>query len=130
MFKGKGVEYIFDHHDICPELFEANSDITKGLLYKSQLWWNGRLTGTANLPFVTNESYRKIAIERGGMKPEDVIVLRSGPKLERLRIVPAKPEIKRGRKYMVGYLGLSRATRGNRISAGRRPVYQGRPKEG
>lgn len=40
------------------------------------------------------------------MKPEDVIVLRSGPKLERLRIVPAKPEIKRGRKYMVGYLGV------------------------
>lgn len=40
------------------------------------------------------------------MKPEDVFVLRSGPKLERLRIVPAKPEIKRGRKYMVGYLGV------------------------
>ena len=56
--------------------------------------------------FVTNESYKKIAIERGGMKPEDVFVLRSGPKLERLRIVPAKPEIKRGRKYMVGYLGV------------------------
>ena len=56
--------------------------------------------------FVTNESYKKIAIERGGMKPNDVFVLRSGPKLDRLKIVPAKTEIKRGRKYMIGYLGV------------------------
>ncbi len=106
MFKGKGVEYIFDHHDICPELFEAKFGHTKGLLYKSQLWLERQTYRHSKFAFVTNESYRKIAIERGGMKPEDVIVLRSGPKLERLRIVPAKPEIKRGQKYMVGYLGV------------------------
>lgn len=106
MFKGKGVEYIFDHHDICPELFEAKFGHTKGLLYKSQLWLERQTYRHSKFAFVTNESYRKIAIERGGMKPEDVIVLRSSPKLERLRIVPAKPEIKRGRKYMVGYLGV------------------------
>ena len=106
MFKGKGVEYIFDHHDICPELFEAKFGYTKGLLYKSQLWLERQTYRHSKFAFVANESYRKIAIERGGKRPEDVIVLRSGPKLERLRIVLAKPEIKRGRKYMVGYLGV------------------------
>ncbi len=55
---------------------------------------------------MTNESYKKIAIERGGMDPEKVWVLRSGPRLERLKIQPPKPEIKRERKYMVGYLGV------------------------
>jgi len=106
MFKSKGVDYIFDHHDICPELYEAKFGKTSGLFYKSQLWLEKQTYKHAKFAFVTNHSYEKIAIERGGMKPEDVFVLRSGPKLERLKIQPAKPEIKRGRKYMVGYLGV------------------------
>lgn len=106
MFRHKGVDYIFDHHDICPELFEAKFGHTGGLLYKSQLWLERQTYRHCRFAFVTNESYKRIAIERGGMKPEDVIILRSGPKLERLRIVPAKPEIKRGKKFMVGYVGV------------------------
>ncbi len=105
-FKKYSVDYVFDHHDICPELFEVKFGKTSGLLYKSQLWLERQTYRHCVFAFVTNESYKKIAIERGGMKPEDVYVLRSGPKLERLKIVPAKPEIKRGCKYMVGYLGV------------------------
>ena len=106
LFKNKGVDYIFDHHDICPELYEAKFGKTSGMFYKSQLWLERNTYKHCTFAFVTNESYKKIAIERGGMKTEDVYVLRSGPKLERLKITPAKPEIKRGRKYMVGYLGV------------------------
>lgn len=106
LFKGKGVDYIFDHHDICPELFEAKFGKKSGLLYKSQTWLEKQTYKHCTFAFVTNESYKKIAIERGGMKPEDVFVLRSGPKLERLKIQPPKPEIKRGKKFMVGYLGV------------------------
>lgn len=105
-FKKYGVDYVFDHHDICPELFEAKFGKKTGLFYMSQLWLERNTYKHCVFAFVTNESYKKIAIERGKMRPEDVFVLRSGPKLERLRIVPAKPEIKRGRKYMVGYLGV------------------------
>lgn len=106
LFKKKGVDYIFDHHDICPELFEAKFGHKKGLLYKSQLWLERQTYKHCKFAFVTNESYRRIAIERGKMKPNDVFVLRSGPKLERLRIQPARQEIKRGKKYMVGYVGV------------------------
>lgn len=38
-FKKYGVKYVFDHHDICPELFEAKFGRTKGLLYWSQLFF-------------------------------------------------------------------------------------------
>ena len=106
LFKNQGVDYIFDHHDICPELFEAKFGKASGLLYKSQLWMERQTYKHCKFAFVTNESYKKIAIERGGMNPENVYVLRSGPKLERLKIQPAKPEIKKGKKYMVGYLGV------------------------
>lgn len=105
-FKGKGVDYVFDHHDICPELYEAKFGKTTGPLYKSQLWLERNTYRHCKFAFVTNESYKKIAIGRGGMEPERVHVLRSGPRLERLRILPPKPAIKRGRKHMVGYLGV------------------------
>lgn len=104
-FKKYGVKYVFDHHDICPELFEAKFG-KKGLLYKSQLWLEKNTYKHCDTAFVTNESYKKIAIERGKMHPDKVFVLRSGPKLERLKIQPPKNEIKRGKKYMVGYLGV------------------------
>jgi glycosyltransferase involved in cell wall biosynthesis len=105
-FKKFGVDYVFDHHDICPELFEAKFGKKSGPLYKSQIWLEHRTYKHCTFAFVTNESYKKIAIERGGMDPEKVYVLRSGPKLERLKIQDPKPEVKRGKKYMVGYLGV------------------------
>lgn len=105
-FKKYGVKYVFDHHDICPELFEAKFGKTSGLLYKSQLWLEKQTYKNCTFAFVTNESYKKIAIERGKMNPNKVIVLRSGPKLERMRIMSPVESIKRGYKYMVGYLGV------------------------
>lgn len=104
-FRKYGVKYVFDHHDICPELFEAKFG-KKGLLYKSQTWLERKTYEYCTFAFVTNESYKKIAIERGGMDPQKVYVLRSGPKLERLKLQPPKEELKGGRKYMVGYLGV------------------------
>ncbi len=105
-FKGKGVDYVFDHHDICPELYEAKFGKTSGPLYKSQLWLERHTYDHCTFAFVTNESYKEIAIRRGGMSPDKVHVLRSGPRLERLKIQPPKPEIKRGKRFMVGYLGV------------------------
>ena len=105
-FKKYGVKYVFDHHDICPELFEAKFGSTKGLLYKSQVWLERQTYKHCTFAFVTNESYRRIAIERDHMPPERVIVLRSGPRLERLKQLPPDPSILRGYPYMVGYLGV------------------------
>lgn len=105
LFRSTGVKYVFDHHDICPELFYAKFK-KRGLLYKSQLLLERLNYKHACMAFVTNESYRKIAIERGGMRSDRVFVLRSGPNLERMKITPQKPEIKRGKKYMVGYVGV------------------------
>ncbi len=105
-FKSRGVDYVFDHHDICPELFEAKFGKKSGILYRSQLWLERNTYSHCKFAFVTNESYRKIAIERGRMHPDKVHILRSGPRLERLRILPPDPSIRRGRPHMVGYLGV------------------------
>ena len=105
-FKKYGVKYVFDHHDICPELFETKFGNKKNILYKSMVLLERMTYKHCTFAFVTNESYRKIAIERDHMPPEKVIVLRSGPRLERMCILPPDPSIRRGYPYMVGYLGV------------------------
>jgi len=114
-FKKYGVKYVFDHHDICPELFEAKfgkKGLIKKLLYLSQIYLERQSFKHSTFSFATNESYKEIAIERGKMSPDKVIVLRSGPRFERLIIQPPVENIKRGKKYMVGYLGVIGAQEG------------------
>ncbi len=105
-FKKYGVKYVFDHHDICPELFEAKFGKKRGLFYQSQVWLERQNYRHSTVSFVTNNSYREIAITRGKMLPENVFVLRSGPRADRMKILPRTPELKRGFPYMVGYVGV------------------------
>jgi glycosyltransferase involved in cell wall biosynthesis len=70
------------------------------------LWLEKATFRTADISIATNESYRRIAIERGAMAPDKVFVVRSGPSLERLRIVPPVEALKKGRRYLVGYVGV------------------------
>lgn len=100
-----GTRFIFDHHDINPELYEAKFG-RRDLLWKLMVWLERATFRTADVSIATNESYRRIAIERGGMDPERVFVVRSGPKLDRLKVQPPKPELKQGRRYLVGYVGV------------------------
>lgn len=104
-YKLLGVKYVFDHHDINPELFIAKYN-KKGFFYKLMLLFEKLTFKTANYSIATNESYKEIAIRRGKMDPDKVQVIRSGPKLDRLQILPPKMEYKKGRKYLLGYVGV------------------------
>ncbi|WP_221391323.1 glycosyltransferase family 4 protein [Dyadobacter sp. NIV53] len=104
-FKLLGVKYVFDHHDINPELYEAKFE-KKDTFYKLMVLFEKLTFKTANASIATNESYRNIAIERGGMHPDKVTVIRSGPKLDRLKITNGNPVYKKGRSYLIGYLGV------------------------
>ena len=105
VFKLFGKKFLFDHHDINPELYEAKFG-RKDFCYHLVCWFEKLTFKTADVTISTNESYRKIAIERGGVSPDKVFVVRSGPKLDRLRIIPPVPELKKGRKFLVGYVGV------------------------
>lgn len=104
-FKLFGVKFVFDHHDINPELYLAKFG-KKNLFYRAMVLFEWLTFKMANFSVATNESYREIAIRRGGMKPGKVQVIRSGPKLDRLKIQPGNPVYKKGRQYLVGYVGV------------------------
>ncbi len=104
-FKLFGKKFLFDHHDLNPELYEAKfgrRDFLHRLMLKLEYW----TFCTADVSIATNESYRRIAIGRGRMPPERVFVVRSGPSLKRLKILPPDKRLKRGRRYLVGYVGV------------------------
>ncbi|MEL6919565.1 MAG: glycosyltransferase family 4 protein [Pseudomonadota bacterium] len=104
-FKLFGRRFIFDHHDINPELYEAKfgrRDFFWRLMVLLERW----TFRTADVAIATNESYREIAMTRGGMAPEDVFVVRSGPDLNRLVVMDPNPAWRKGRTHMVGYVGV------------------------
>jgi len=103
-FKLFGKKFVFDHHDICPELYQAKFG-AEDLFYKIMLAWERWSFRTADVSIATNESFKRIAIERGRMDPERVFVVRSGPDPARLRILLPNEALKNGRKYLVGYVG-------------------------
>ena len=104
-FKLLGKKFVFDHHDINPELYEAKFG-RRDLFWKLMVALERWTFRTADVSIATNESYRRIAVERGGMDPRRVFVVRSGPSLERLKLVPPDPALKQGRRYLVGYVGV------------------------
>jgi glycosyltransferase involved in cell wall biosynthesis len=103
-FKLLGVKYIFDHHDACPELYESKYN-NRGLFYKIQVWLEKMTYRFSDVVMATNESYRELAIARGKLAPEDVFVVRNGPNLDSFNAAIPNPDVKRGKPYLVGYVG-------------------------
>jgi glycosyltransferase involved in cell wall biosynthesis len=104
-YKLFGKKFVFDHHDLNPELYEAKFG-RRDFFYRLLLKLEQLTFRTADVAIATNESYRDVALERGGMDPARVFVVRSGPSLERLRIRPPDEKLKAGRRHLVGYVGV------------------------
>jgi glycosyltransferase involved in cell wall biosynthesis len=98
--------FVFDHHDLCPELYESRFPAGSRLPYKMLRALERTTHRTADHVISTNESYRDIAITRSGKAAADVTVVRTGPDPERLRRGPADPAQRRGRRFLAAYIGV------------------------
>jgi glycosyltransferase involved in cell wall biosynthesis len=104
MFKVFGVKYIFDHHDANPELYLSKYE-REDLFYRAQVWLEKLTFRFSDVVMSTNESYKVLAVARGERDPRNVFVVRNGPDLEKFRLVPPEPKLKRGKLFLVGYVG-------------------------
>jgi glycosyltransferase involved in cell wall biosynthesis len=105
IYKLFGKKFLFDHHDVNPELYEAKYN-RRDIFYRMMLAFERWTFAAADISIATNESYKRVAIERGKMAAEKVFVVRSGPDLRRVKAVPANAMLKKGRRYLVGYVGV------------------------
>jgi glycosyltransferase involved in cell wall biosynthesis len=109
-FKLFGVRYIFDHHDASPELYLSKYD-KENLLYKLQMWLEKLTFRFSDVVLSTNESYKELAVSRGKVAPDDVFVVRNGPDLKFQAVSPV-PDLKKGKKFLVGYVGTMNVQEG------------------
>jgi glycosyltransferase involved in cell wall biosynthesis len=105
-----GVRFVFDHHDLNPEVYRSRFGEPTGLTGKLQLkalyWLERRTFRTARHVISTNQSYQRIAWQRGNVPPERTTVVRSGPDTSVMRPGTPVPELRNGRKHLVAYLGI------------------------
>ncbi|NKQ55760.1 glycosyltransferase family 4 protein [Amycolatopsis sp. K13G38] len=106
MLKRRGAKFVFDQHDLVPELYLSRFDRGEDRLYRAVCALERMTYRAADVVIATNESYRDVALSRGRKRPDDVFVVRSAPAVERFRRVPAEPELKGGKPYLLCYLGV------------------------
>ena len=106
-----GKRFVFDHHDITPELFEAKFG-RRGFLYDLLLFMERRTFRLADVSIATNDTFKEIAVRRGGLAEDRVFVVRSIPNLERFKRTAPDLSLKNGRRHLVGYVGIMGAQDG------------------
>jgi glycosyltransferase involved in cell wall biosynthesis len=106
-----GKPFVFDHHDINPELFEAKFN-RRGPFHKLLLALERLTFKTADVSISTNETFKEIAVTRGGMDPNRVVVVRSIPDLSRFQRTAPDAALRNGRRHLIGYVGIMGAQDG------------------
>lgn len=106
-----GKPFIFDHHDINPELFEVKFG-RRGFFHRLLLAAERATFGRADVSIAINETFKDIAVERGGMERERVFIVRSIPDLSYFKRVQGNTALKNGRRYLAGYCGVMGAQDG------------------
>ncbi len=100
-----GKRYIFDHHDLSPELYQVKFPGETGLMLRFLLFMEWGNFKVASVVIAPNESHKEIAVGRGHRQGDDVFVVRSGPSPSRFKKYPPDPSYKQGRDHLIAYLG-------------------------
>jgi len=114
LFKLLGVRFVFDHHDLSPELYDVKF-FRRGFVSSIVCLFESLSFRAADLSIATNESYREIAITRGKIKPQKVVVVQTCADLRAVNGTHPKPELKRGKRHLVVYVGVMEIQDGVRL---------------
>ena len=101
-----GTRYVFDHHDLVPELFASRFPGRERVIGRLTRYVERLNFAAADAVISTNESYRRVALERGKMAPGRVVVVRNAPDLRRFGPTEADAALRRGKPYLLAYLGV------------------------
>jgi glycosyltransferase involved in cell wall biosynthesis len=104
--KLRGVRFIFDQHDLCPELYESRFERPRRIVHRLLTLLERATYRTADHVISTNDSFRQVALRRGRRRIQDVTVVRSGPKAAVMVRGEPEPELRMGRAHLCVYLGV------------------------
>jgi glycosyltransferase involved in cell wall biosynthesis len=99
-------QFVFDHHDLCPETYQSRFPGGPRYILAGLKFLERRTMRAADHVISTNDSYRSVVIERDGLRPEQVTVVRTGPDPQKLKASAPDPVLRRGRLHLVAYIGV------------------------
>ncbi|MEF7616693.1 glycosyltransferase family 4 protein [Aquincola sp. MAHUQ-54] len=101
-----GKKFVFDQHDLSPEIYLSRSARQrKDIAYRCLRLAERCAYAAADVVIATNESYRQLAIERGGKPADKVFVVRNGPPLS-YQPMPPDPALRGRAAHLIGYVGM------------------------
>jgi glycosyltransferase involved in cell wall biosynthesis len=107
VYRPFGKKFVFDHHDLVPETCATRwQGATLAVMRTIMTWCEWATYRASHLVVATNESYKRVALARGGKRDGEVVVVRSGPLATKFKTVPAVPALRNGRRFLVCYLGV------------------------
>jgi glycosyltransferase involved in cell wall biosynthesis len=105
LFRPFGVKFVFDHHDLCPEMYVAKGRSRRRALYRGLLLLERLTLRTADAVIAVNQSHRDLAVRRGRIDNSKITIVRSGPRYIWSEVQTYNQELKRGRRFSVVFLG-------------------------
>jgi glycosyltransferase involved in cell wall biosynthesis len=105
LYKPFGKKFVFDHHDLCPELYQSRYRAKKGFVTQALQFLEKCSLKMADIIIATNESYRQIQVERGKVEPQNVYIVRNGPNRRRLLPSPPNEKLRSMNKCILCYIG-------------------------
>jgi glycosyltransferase involved in cell wall biosynthesis len=98
-------KFVFDHHDLSPELYAVRFPDRRGAAFLLRLMERVSFA-LADVVISANESFRRLAVERGGVDPRRVFVVRNAPDPDVMKPGTPDPALRRGRRFLITYVGL------------------------
>jgi glycosyltransferase involved in cell wall biosynthesis len=105
MWRLLGKSTVFDHHDLTPELFATKFNLDRSVVLSFFYFAERRMLRAVHKVISTNESYKAIAMRRGGRTAEDVVVVRNSPDPQRFTVLSPDSGLRKSAKYLVAFLG-------------------------
>jgi glycosyltransferase involved in cell wall biosynthesis len=103
--KFMGKKFVFDHHDLAPELYQSRYGPKGGVVLWGLRWAEKLSLKLADVTIATNESYKDIQIKRGGVHPDKSFVVRNGPNADRMIIAAPSERLRQMGKSILCYIG-------------------------
>lgn len=105
LFKLLGKRFLFDQHDLAPETYLSRfGKPRKDVIYRTLRLLERCSYAVADVVITTNESYKRLAVTRGGKRADTVFVVRNGPPLS-YRLTQPDPRLAQRATYLIGYVG-------------------------
>lgn len=106
-YKLFGKHYVLDHHDLAPELYYARfSGKGNPLVYRTLVWLERLSCRLADHVIATNQSYKAVEIQRGGVPAQRITIVRNGPDLDELQCIDSAPVVQKDGRTILGYVGV------------------------